>query len=120
RFWHHSQFHSRSQQPDRTGRFRHSAHLLRSRQVESARLWRLSRPHRNVQTTLSAPAERTLQTNESAAARVRIRLPLELQGSESDRRDTKVTFVISSEVELQRRRQERRGQAFQIPLQTDR
>src|SRR5258708_39422052 len=59
--------------------------------VESAFLWRLSRPHRHVQTTLSTPAARTLPTNQPATARLRIRLPMELQGSESERRDTKVT-----------------------------
>src|SRR6267154_6918712 len=59
--------------------------------MESAFLWRLSRPHRHVQTTLSTPAARTLPTNQSATARLRIRLPMELQGSESERRDTKVT-----------------------------
>jgi len=46
-----------------------------------------------------APAARTLPTKQSAAARLRIRLPMELQGSESERRHAQVSFVVSSEVE---------------------
>ena len=38
--------------------------------------------------------QRTLPTNQSAAARLRIRLPMELQGSESDRRHAQV--ILSS------------------------
>src|ERR1700757_1100545 len=68
--------------------------------MEPAFLRRLSGAHRTFQTTLPTPSARTIHANQSIAARVRVRLPVELQGSESDRRDTKVNIVVSSAVEI--------------------
>src|SRR5436305_5540940 len=58
--------------------------------MERASVRRLSRADRTVQTTLPAAAARIVRAEQSAAARVRIRLPMELQGSEFDRRGAKV------------------------------
>src|ERR1044072_1439478 len=66
--------------------------------MEPAFFWRLSRPHRPIQTTLSATASRTLPANESAAARIWVWLSMELQGSEPDGGDTQVNLVMSNEV----------------------
>src|SRR5215472_1478719 len=63
--------------------------------MDPAFLRGLSRPHRTFQTTLPTPAARTVRANQSAAARLRIRLPLELQRSESVRCDAQVVLVMS-------------------------
>src|SRR5437016_14185645 len=58
--------------------------------MERASVRRLPRPDRTVQTTLPAAAARIVRAEQSAAARVRIRLPVELQGSEFDCRRAQV------------------------------
>src|SRR2546429_10021834 len=58
--------------------------------MERAAVRRLPRPDRTVQTTLPAAAARIVRAEQSAAARVRIRLPVELQGSEFDCRRAQV------------------------------
>src|SRR5437867_11614346 len=59
--------------------------------MERASVRRLPRSDRTVQTTLPAAAARIVRAEQSAAARVRIRLSVELQGSEFDCRRAQVT-----------------------------
>src|SRR5438445_7584040 len=68
--------------------------------MERASVRRLPRPDRTVQTTLPAAAARIVRAEQSAAARVRIRLPVELQGSEFDCRDRKSTRLNSSHANI--------------------
>src|SRR5437660_8482796 len=64
--------------------------------MERASVRRLPRPDRTVQTTLPAAAARIVRAEQSAAARVRIRLPVELQGSEFDCRRAQVMPSVTA------------------------
>src|SRR5204863_4496217 len=97
RLRHDPQFHSRAQQQNCAGRLRNSPGLRRAKQVEPASLRRLSRPDRSLQTTLPAQTSGAVSTEQSAAARLRFWLSLELQGRQFDRGGSKMTSLDMKE-----------------------
>src|SRR6266496_3247260 len=61
--------------------------------MEPASFWRLPRPDRSLQTTLPAQASGNFSARQSASARFRVRLSLELQGSQFNRGATEVNLA---------------------------
>ena len=96
------QFHSRAQQPNCAGRLRNSPGLFRPKQMEPASSLAFTSARSISSNNTISPDFRSFSARQSAAARLRIRLSLELQGSQFNRGGTQMnlaSIIISSGVE---------------------